>query len=475
MAYYVNVAEWNPEQVADWLRGLDDTLVPYIHFLLEQEINGHRLLDITIEELHLFRIEKLGHQEIFMGAIDLLREFHYNLDRENLQFLAMKLGCKARSLFNELHATVPSLVNGKSEQVTTSTLAAVADIIDGVKDLISWLDRAPFGGHEPYLFVKKFLLKTCLELATNAQRDLFAEHPVQVIREGCTSLADLTDKIMQEFVDPLVLQPASLDVATVKKKAEDDVSVCLSSHSICNSVDGIDLWIQGMLIQTSYKGVHVIGGVKFQSPAHQCGKIEEGDELVQVNYQTVVGWQQKKLKSAMLENPTKVILTLKKRPRHSNNFGQIYVKPYRLPSKKRESYHYRWHLEGGQAKQELNSQNKLTLDPLTAIPAVQVAPPVMTEVAANELPSEMESDNDTDDDSFLPDSNDPSGAGGSGSGAIAGAGSPASVRLILPKTRLGIQRRATVTGASPTSTRPPHNIEQVDTHHPFDVTNSDPS
>jgi len=89
----------------------------------------------------------------------------------------------------------------------------------------------------------------------------------------------------------------------------------------------------------------------------------------------------------------------------------------------------------------------------------------MTEVAVNELPSEMESDNDTDDDSFLPDTNDPSGSGGSGSGAIAGAGSPASVRLILPKTRLGIQRRATVTGASPTSTRPPHNIEQVSTIH----------
>lgn len=66
---------------------------------------------------------------------------HYNLDRENLQFLAMKLGCKARSLYNELRSSVPTLINGKSEQVTTSTLAAVADIIDGVKDLISWLDR----------------------------------------------------------------------------------------------------------------------------------------------------------------------------------------------------------------------------------------------------------------------------------------------------------------------------------------------
>ena len=123
--------------------------------------------------------------------------------------------------------------------------------------------------------------------------------------------------------------------------------------SYCNSIYCIlhlCFHDQGMLIQTSYKGVHVVGGVKFQSPAHQCGKIEEGDEVVQVNYQTVVGWQQKKLKAAMLENSTKVILTLKKRPRHSNNFGQIYVKPYRLPSKKRESYNFRWQLNDGQAK-----------------------------------------------------------------------------------------------------------------------------
>lgn len=131
-----------------------------------------------------------------------------------------------------------------------------------------------------------------------------------------------------------------------------------------------------MLIQTSYKGVHVIGGVKFQSPAHQCGKIEEGDEVVQVNYQTVVGWQQKKLKAAMLENSTKVILTLKKRPRHSNNFGQIYVKPYRLPSKKRDSYNFRWHLNSdGQTKPDLQVSKPIdTL--ISSVPLVQIAPPV---------------------------------------------------------------------------------------------------
>ena len=52
----------------------------------------------------------------------------------------MQLGCKARSLFNELKNNY-YLSHDRTEQVTTATLAAVADIIDQVKDLLSWLDR----------------------------------------------------------------------------------------------------------------------------------------------------------------------------------------------------------------------------------------------------------------------------------------------------------------------------------------------
>lgn len=93
----------------------------------------------------------------------------------------------------------------------------------------------------------------------------------------------------------------------------------------------------------------------------------------------------------------------------------------------------------------------------------------MAEVLATELPSEVESD-DTDDDSFLPDGHDPVTAAAAAAAVAAATGldsmgvataSPASVRLILPKNRLSIQRRATVTGASPTSSRPALNIEQV--------------
>jgi connector enhancer of kinase suppressor of Ras 2 len=43
------------------------------------------------------------------------------------------------------------------------------------------------------------------------------------------------------------------------------------------------------------------------------------------------------------ESPTDVFLTLKKRPRHTKVYGQIYMKPYRLPSKKRAAPYTRWH------------------------------------------------------------------------------------------------------------------------------------
>lgn len=81
--------------------------------------------------------------------------------------------------------------------------------------------------------------------------------------------------------------------------------------------------------------------IKYNSPAHTSGKIEHGDEIVQINYQTVVGWHYKKVIQQLHESPPDILLTLKKRPKHSKIYGQIYMKPYRLPSKKKAPT-YRW-------------------------------------------------------------------------------------------------------------------------------------
>ena len=61
-------------------------------------------------------------------------------------------------------------------------MAAVADVLDSVWSLLSWLDRAPFSDHKHYTEFKLELQRFSIELATNAQRDRFAEKPVDVIR-----------------------------------------------------------------------------------------------------------------------------------------------------------------------------------------------------------------------------------------------------------------------------------------------------
>lgn len=78
-----------------------------------------------------------------------------------------------------------------------------------------------------------------------------------------------------------------------------------------------------------------ITDIKCNSAAHISGKIEDGDEIIQINYQTVIGWHYERVLLQLQESPPDVLLTLKKRPRHTKIYGQIYMKPYRLPSKKR--------------------------------------------------------------------------------------------------------------------------------------------
>jgi hypothetical protein len=70
-------------------------------------------------------------------------------------------------------------------------------------------------------------------------------------------------------------------------------------------------------------------------------------------------------------------------------------------------------------------------------------------------PLACNSSSEDDDDSFLPGVQDE------------GQTSPTSMRLYLPKPRVTVQRRATVTGASPTNKRPPVSIEQVARHAYF--------
>ena len=141
---------------------------------------GQRLLNMTVDDLYKLNVEKLGHQEIILESLELLRNFHYNLDQENLQYISLRLSCKARSLYNEMSLNFPKA--GDKQVVTAPVMSSVADVLDSVRLLLSWLERKPFDMSIEYHTVRTTLISLSLELATNAQRDTFAEQPMDVIR-----------------------------------------------------------------------------------------------------------------------------------------------------------------------------------------------------------------------------------------------------------------------------------------------------
>lgn len=60
-----------------------------------------------------------------------------------------------------------------------------------------------------------------MEMATSGMRDRFVDKPIEYIRESCKLLAELADALIQSVDDSLLLQPASLDLATLKKRPGD--------------------------------------------------------------------------------------------------------------------------------------------------------------------------------------------------------------------------------------------------------------
>lgn len=154
--------------------------------------------------------------------------------------------------------------------------------------------------------------------------------------------------------------------------------------------------------------------MKYNSPAHVSGKIEDGDEIIQINYQTVVGWDLKRVLEQLKESPTDVLLTLKKRPRHTKIYGQIYMKPYRLPSKKR-SLPYRFSENLPSPRIELMpSQNFPMLMPLPE--KNNLTDTDSSSASSISIPAEPTKTNDKD------------------------------LRLYLPKPRAVLQRRNTICG-----------------------------
>ncbi|XP_058482768.1 connector enhancer of kinase suppressor of ras 2-like isoform X2 [Solea solea] len=296
------VSKWSFGQVVDWMKGLDDCLQQYIKTFEQEKVGGDQLLRITHQELEDLGVSRIGHQELVLEAVDLLCALNYGLETENLKTLSHKLNASAKNLQNFITGRRRSShYDGRAtHKLPNDFLTSVVDLIAAAKSLLAWLDRcsfffrSPFAAVADYSLTRNNVIQLCLELTTIVQQDCSVYETENKILHVCKTLSGVCDHIISLSSDPMVSQAAHLEVVQLPNT---------------KSTEGL-----GMYIKSTYDGLHVITGTTEGSVADRCKKIHAGDEVIQVNHQTVVGWQLKNLVNSLRGDPAGVTLTLKKRP-----------------------------------------------------------------------------------------------------------------------------------------------------------------
>ncbi|XP_074846452.1 connector enhancer of kinase suppressor of ras 3 [Carettochelys insculpta] len=305
------VTKWSPKQVVDWTKGLDDCLQQYVPKFEREKINGEQLLQISHQDLEELGISRIGHQELVLEAVDLLCALNYGLETDNMKNLVLKLRASSNNLQNYISSRRKnSNYDGKIlRKPPNEFLTSVVELIGAAKALLAWLDRAPFTGIAEFSSTKNRIIQLCLDLTTTVQKDCAVAEMEDKVVHVSKVLNGICDKMIRSTTDPLMSQ-----------------SACLEEVHLTNIKPGEGL---GMYIKSTYDGLHVITGTTENSPADRSQKIHAGDEVIQVNRQTVVGWQLKNLVGKLRENPAGVKLLLKKRPTGSFNFAPAPLKNLR--------------------------------------------------------------------------------------------------------------------------------------------------
>ncbi|KAM7395910.1 hypothetical protein PAMA_007268 [Pampus argenteus] len=290
------VSKWSPQQVADWMRGLDDGLQQYIPSFQLQQVDGDKLLRLSHQELLSLGVSRVGHQELVLEAVDLLCALNYGVESDNLKTLVGKMRVAYHSLSSAVsqRRKNPAYHSKNSHQPSNEFLTAVVELIGAAKSLLAWLDRTPLTSANDFTSTKSTIIQLCLELTSTVQKDCTVYEMEEKILEVSRALNSICEKTAQATSDPL-----KSDMA------------CLEEVHITNIKPGEGL---GIYIKSTYDGLHVITGTTENSPADKTQRIHAGDEVIQVNKQTVVGWQLKHLVEKLRAESGGVALTVKKRP-----------------------------------------------------------------------------------------------------------------------------------------------------------------
>lgn len=348
---YLDVAAWSADHVVSWLRGLHQSLEETsLEQVIRSRTNGKRLMLLAAQDIvELIKPIKIEALQAILSGIKLLNYISYTSNQETLQSLTLNLACQARYLNKQLiqaelsprllpvstATNTPLTGTGKDrfdfakvdsnfqinqstkQRVSLETLDSVSIIVDQILSIVNWFNSTGLAFKKPEFNkdFKSIVLRVAVELTSTAQRDLFVEQPNEFIKKTSKFLADYCEWVVLAIDDADYIQPCWLDIVSIKKKP-----------------DEIDF---GFVLQSATIGILTIEDVIFSSPAHRSGRITAGDEIIQVDYQTVLGWPSSRIEQLIKTYTSEVILTIKKRPsQFTLNPSVIVRKPYAIPLKK---------------------------------------------------------------------------------------------------------------------------------------------
>ncbi|KAF3850292.1 hypothetical protein F7725_020011 [Dissostichus mawsoni] len=215
--------------------------------LQRQQVDGEKLLRLSHQELLSLGLTRVGHQELVLEAVDLLCALVSHTQLHTQCFIRMGVS-EYVSQLNASGAQQPEHggVGAQEEPAYHSKIS-----------------------HQPS---NEFLTAVlCLELTSTVQKNCTVYEIEEKILEVSRALNGVCEKTAQATSDP----------------SKSDQS-CLEEVHIPNVKPGEGL---GIYIKSTYDGLHVITGTTENSPADKTQRIHAGDEVVQVNRQTVGHWE----------------------------------------------------------------------------------------------------------------------------------------------------------------------------------------
>ncbi|XP_043997997.1 connector enhancer of kinase suppressor of ras 1 isoform X2 [Gambusia affinis] len=300
------IAAWSEERVTKWLQGLDAPTDQYQ--VSEWHLSGLDLLQLTSQELEALGVQKIGHQELILEAVEKLCSLTYGMGGENLRSLTEKLRVVAHSLPMAIQGGWRhNSYDGRSAtKLPAGVLKNVIELITSARGLFCLLNRYQLSQLTRYTSTQS-IFTHCKNLGDIVHKDSTVYEKEKDIISVCRQLVEVCDEILNSSSDSLLTQTAQLEsVNLIPATPGDQLGIEITSTSSSN---------------------HYVTGTAAEPSTDAYLRVLSGDEVIQVNDQIVVGWSRAKVIKKLRENPSGVTLIIKRIPGSLRRKHSIQITP----------------------------------------------------------------------------------------------------------------------------------------------------